>query len=442
MASLPSPPRVHLFRPGDPPAHVAAWLGEQGFTGRLGQRAVWTDGSVHVAIGVGERPTLESIRDSLRAVGLAHGTDVAADWPAELSSLLGPGLLTRVVAGSLWDLGLRPVELLGDPDDIAWAEIESRAVARAREWTNAAGADLTPERFAAVAHDTAAAGFLECTVFDPGALASGGFGGLLAIGAGSRYGPRLVDLRYSPKNPRAQICLVGKGITFDTGGLSLKSPAAMMPMRMDKVGAATVLAVMSVLHELHLPIAVRGLLALAENMIGPDATRPGDVITSWNGTPVRIMDTDFEGRVVLADALAYGAAGRPDIMIDIAALTYQVSVALGQEIGGVISNDDLLASRVLAAASDVGEAMWPLPLPRRYLDQVNWQDGVKNHPESETGRTLTAALFLSRFVPETVPWAHLDITGPAWRGPASQDGATGFATRTLLRLIASHQSDP
>ena len=278
---------------------------------------------------------------------------------------------------------------------------------------------------------------LSFTVLEGDDLRDQGFGAIFGMGSGSPHPPALLDLRYRPSAARSRVTLVGKGVTFDTGGLSIKSSAAMAGMRQDKCGAATVLAVMSVLRDLEVDVEVRALLPIIENMIGPGSLRPGDVVTAWDGTRIHVMDTDFEGRVILADALAYASAEDPDLIVDIATLTYQVVTALGPEIGGLFTRDDETAATLIAAAHRAGEALWRLPYSERYLDQVVVPGGLKNHPEADTGRAITAALFLGQFVPESTRWAHLDITGPAWRGPASSPGATGFGVRTLLSLLRS-----
>jgi leucyl aminopeptidase len=288
-------------------------------------------------------------------------------------------------------------------------------------------------------------------VLGPRQLADEGFGALAAVGAGSANGPHLVQLDYPGSgDPAAQdagnapagaapdgphVALVGKGITFDSGGLSLKSPAAMQAMRLDVAGAATVLAVMAGLRRAGCRLRIRAVLPLAENLPGPGASRPGDVVTAWNGTQIQVLDTDFEGRVVLADALALAASARPGLLVDVATLTYQAEIALGPQIAAVFGRDDAAVARVLAAGAEAGEPLWQLPWAERYLYQVRTPSGVRNHPLNDTARAITAALFLGEFVPPEVPWVHCDMTGPAWTGDASHDGATGFGARTLLRLL-------
>jgi leucyl aminopeptidase len=300
---------------------------------------------------------------------------------------------------------------------------------------NAPASVLTPRRAAQWAGELADRAGLEFSVLAGDEIQALGFGALAAIGRGSVNEPALVRLAYEGGGRGPRLSLVGKGITFDSGGLSLKSPAAMQAMRMDVAGAATVLAVMGALPRARYPISVHAVLPFAENLPGPDATRPGDVVTASNGTQIQILDTDFEGRVVLADALALAASERPDLLVDLATLTYQSEVALGPEIAAVLGRDNDAVEQVLRAAAEAGEPMWPLPWAPRYLDQVRTPFGVRNHPLHDSGRALTAALFLGEFVPATTPWVHCDMSGPAWAGDASQDGATGFGARTLLRLV-------
>jgi leucyl aminopeptidase len=405
----------------------------QGFHGAVGDRAVLTGETLTVIAGLGPEPGREQVRLAVRGLGLPQGTELRRDCLAEERRDVA---LARAVIAELVDAGYVPKWPGVDMEQLAWGEAESLALERVRLWTNAPGLDLTPARFADVALALGGDTGLHVSVLDERDLRDGRFGAILAVGQGSQHPPRLVDVRYGHPAARAHITLVGKGITFDTGGLSLKSPAAMAPMRMDKVGAATVLAVASVLPRLGLPVAVRAICPLAENMIGPGAIRPGDVVVGRSGVPITIVDTDFEGRVLLSDALAWAGEEQTDAIVDVAALTYQVAIALGQEIGGFFANDDRLAERLIEAGAAGGEEWWRLPLAQRYLAQVTLGDGVKNHPESDVGRAITAALFLEQFVPDGKPWAHLDITGPAWTGPASGPGASGFSTRTLLGLLA------
>ncbi|SNR91848.1 M17 family metallopeptidase [Blastococcus mobilis] len=429
-------PRRVRFEHAPQPVPAESWLP---FTGRAGELAVAGD-TLRVGLGArgamdpGSPSAIESARTAaLAAGGCLTGGDVEVRVPegcAELVAALVDGLAAGCRAA-------QPVRLLLPADHLADARrgLLAAAVARLAAALVSAPANLlTPHHAAEWAGEIADRAGLDCTVLGPEELVAQGFGGLAAIGAGSVNGPRLVRLRYSVPGGGPVLALVGKGITFDSGGLSLKSPAAMQSMRLDVAGAATVLAVMAGLRAAGCPISVQAVLPFAENLPGPGAMRPGDVVTAWNGTEVQLLDLDFEGRVVLADALALAAADRPDLLVDLATLTYQAEIALGPDIAAVLGRDDAAVEQLLAAASAAGEPMWRLPWAARYADQVRTSSGVRNHPLHDSGRALTAALFLGEFVPRDVPWVHCDMTGPAWRGDASRDGGTGFGARTLLTL--------
>jgi leucyl aminopeptidase len=398
------------------------------FRGDLGQ--LHADGDT-LLVGLGPALTPETVRlaGTVAGAALPDGdvTTTPPDPAPDLARAWVDGLVSGVAPG-------RKVRLSVTGPPAVEGLAAAQAVHLARLLTNAPANVLTPERAATWASDVAAATGLACSVLDPEDLRRGGFGALTAIGAGSANGPRLVRLDYA-NGAGPAITLVGKGITFDSGGLSAKSPDAMQAMRFDMAGAAAVLAVLAVLARLRVPGTVRAVLPFAENLPGPGAARPGDVVTAYDGTQIQIMDTDFEGRVILADALALAAADRPDLIVDLATLTYQAEIALGPEIGAVLGRDDAAVDAVLAAAGSAGEPMWRLPWAQRYRDQVRTPFGVRNHPLRPSGRALTAALFLGEFVPPSIPWAHCDIAGPAWSGDASGDGATGFGVRTLLRLV-------
>ena len=408
----------------------------QGFTGQRGQVLVVDEGGPVVYLGLGSRPGW-CPEDGFVALQGLSGLQIEAA-ACDASGVIAA--LTSVTdddsARELVGIGLA-LALPGSAPDAGAGGVIAAAVERARRWTNAESVVMNPSAFVAEARQVADDEGLTCVVLEGDELRDQGFGAIHGMGSGSPYPPALVDLTYRPPAPKARITLVGKGVTFDTGGLSIKSAAAMATMRLDKCGAATVLAVMTALRRLDVGVEVRALLPVIENMIGPGSLRPGDTVTAWNGTRIQVMDTDFEGRVILADALAYASADEPDLVIDIATLTYQVVAALGPEIGGLFARDDETAQQLSQAAFRAGEPVWRLPYDERYLDQVLVPAGVKNHPETDTGRAITAALFLGQFIPAATPWAHLDITGPAWTGPASGSGATGFGVRTLLSLLRS-----
>jgi leucyl aminopeptidase len=405
---------------------TGGWLPFAGEPGRL-----HADGDT-LLVGLGAEFSVEALRTAASAAGAVVTTDVGTEPPvagADAVRAWVDGLASGIPG---------PVRLLL-PDVPAAAHeglIAAQAVELARLLTSAPANVLTPATAAAWARDVAVAAGLACEVWEPDELRAGGFGALTAIGAGSVNGPRLVRLTYTGDAPGPAVTLVGKGVTFDSGGLSAKSPDAMQGMRFDVAGAAAALAAMAVLRRSGVPGTVRAVLPFAENLPGPGGARPGDVVTAYDGTQIQIMDTDFEGRVILADALALAATDRPDLIVDLATLTYQAEIALGPGIGALLSPADGAADAVLAAAAAAGEPMWRLPWATRYLDQVRTPFGVRNHPLHPSGRAITAALFLGEFVPRSIPWAHVDMAGPAWSGDTSVDGATGYGVRTLLRLVA------
>ncbi|HVV22621.1 MAG TPA: peptidase M17 [Pseudonocardiaceae bacterium] len=401
------------------------------FRGELGQ--VHADGDT-LLVGLGPSTTPEMMRIAGQAAGA-----VLPDGAVSVTAPDDPDLARAWVDG-LAGGATGATRLLVDGAAAAEGLIAAHAVRLARLLTSAPANVLTPATAAAWAKDLATQADLDYAVLEPDDLRAGGFGALLAIGSGSVNGPRLVRLGYA-NGPGPAVTLVGKGVTFDSGGLSAKSPDAMQGMRFDVAGAAAALAAMAVLRRLGVPGTVRAVLPFAENLPGPGGARPGDVVTACDGTRIQIMDTDFEGRVILADALALAARDRPDLIVDLATLTYQAEIALGPEIGAVIGRDDGAVTAVLDAARAAGEPMWRLPWADRYIDQVRTPFGVRNHPLRPSGRALTAALFLGEFVPESIPWAHCDMAGPAWQGDTSGAGATGFGVRTLLRLLVDGGRD-
>jgi leucyl aminopeptidase len=310
-----------------------------------------------------------------------------------------------------------------------------------RDLVNEPGGTLTPpvlaERLDALAseHD------LECTVWDEQAIRREGLGGLLGVNRGSTLPPRFVQLRYAPPAaPRGRLALVGKGITFDSGGLSIKTGAGMMTMKDDMGGAAAVAGAMSVLRVTAPKCEVRAYLPLTDNMSDGDATRPGDVLRIRGGKTVEVLNTDAEGRLVLADALtlATEADPAPDAVLDLATLTGAVESALGQRIAGLMGNHEGWIDEVRAAAGRAGERVWPLPLPadyRRHLDSD--VADLRNIGRIPAGGSLIAGIFLQEFVGNGIPWAHLDIAGTAWSTEVDGElakGATGFGVRLLVEL--------
>ena len=319
-----------------------------------------------------------------------------------------------------------------------------RATSLTRDLVNTPPADKRPPALADRVAEMAATAGLTVTVFDEVALADGGFGGILGVGQGSSEPPRLVELTYDPEGASGHVVLVGKGITFDSGGLSLKPPASMNTMKSDMSGAAAVAGAMSVLRDLDVKVKVTGLLALAENMPSGEAIRVSDVLTHRGGKTVEVMNTDAEGRLVLGDALAYGAEMEPDAIIDLATLTGAQIVALGNRIAGLMGNNDDLVTEIRDAASAAGEQVWHLPLPEEYADHLKSEVAdFKNIGKPMQAGTLIGGLYLQKFVGD-IPWVHLDIAGPAFTeegdGWYTPKGGTGMGVRTLLALLTARSS--
>ena len=319
------------------------------------------------------------------------------------------------------------------------AEVLATAVNLVRDLVNTGPSDLVPATFAGRAGQIAAEAGMDIAVLDEEALAGAGYGGILGVGQGSVHPPRLVRLEYAPPQASKVLVLAGKGITFDSGGLSLKPAKAMETMKSDMGGAAAVLGAMQAIAVLGLSVRVIGYLPLAENMPSGTAQRPSDVLTIYGGTTVEVLNTDAEGRLVLADALARSGSDSPDVLVDVATLTGAQVVSLGPRVAGVMANDDALRDAVVDAAGRAGEAMWPMPLPdelRKGLESS--VADLTNVAQDRNGGMLVAGLFLREFVPLGVRWAHLDIAGPAYNeGPPhgyTPKGGTGAATRTLVQI--------
>ncbi|WP_159620738.1 leucyl aminopeptidase [Ruania rhizosphaerae] len=319
------------------------------------------------------------------------------------------------------------------------ARTVAEAVHGTRDLVNLSPNVLYPESFAARARDLAKGTKVKVSVLDERALSDGGYGGLLGVGKGSARGPRLVRLEYRPSRTRRHVALVGKGITFDSGGLSLKPAKGMEAMKNDMAGAAAVLHTVLAVARLGLPIAVTGWLALAENMPSGSAQRPSDVITIRGGKTVEVLNTDAEGRLVMADALVAATEEGPDAVIDIATLTGAQMVALGNQVSAVMGNDDV-REQVLSAADRAGEQFWPMPLPEELRASMNTPMADIANMGERYGGMLVAGLFLQEFVGET-PWAHLDIAGPAFNDSSPRHyvpkGGTGVGVRTLVELLTA-----
>jgi leucyl aminopeptidase len=316
------------------------------------------------------------------------------------------------------------------------AQLVASAVNAVRDWVNTPAGDLTPPGFADEIVRAAKGTPVEVTVLDEADLAPLGCGGLLAVGGGSSAPPRMVELRYSPPAPAVHLALVGKGITFDSGGLSIKTAGGMETMKCDMAGAAVITQATLAVARLGLPVRITAYACLAENMPSGSAMRPGDVVTIYGGKTVEVLNTDAEGRLVLADGLARALEQDPDVIVDVATLTGHMVQALGGRVGAVFGSEDLVGSLVVAGRAS-GEKLWPMPIPQDVVDRVRGSKiaDLAQHDLTRWGGGLFAAAFLREFTGDR-PWAHLDIAGPAFNtGPALGHwvpGATGFALTTLV----------
>jgi leucyl aminopeptidase len=319
-------------------------------------------------------------------------------------------------------------------------EIFGRATWFARDLVNAPANDVHPTHLAAVATEVAKEAGLGLEVYDREQCRKMGMGAFLGVAAGSEQPPQFIHLSYVPARPRRRVAVIGKGITFDAGGLDLKTAEGMLRMKDDMSGAAAVLAMMRALPQLAPAVEVHGLVAATENMPSGSALRPGDVLRAMNGTTIEVGNTDAEGRLTLADALCYARERvKPDELIDLATLTGACVVALGPQCSGLMTNDQPLARRLLAAADAAGERVWQLPLIEEYREGLKSEVADLNNVGQRGGGAITAALFLKEFAGE-LPWAHFDIAGPAFSErdtPLAPKGGTGVAVRTLLTYLTA-----
>lgn len=389
-----------------------------------------TLGAARVVVACGARPL-----ETPQLVAFAEGFELAAyrfaKYKSESDAPPAVTELTLVVVSP-------PAEKILETEWRALATTLS-GVTLARDLVNEPPAVKTPAYIADVAKKVGQAAGLEVEVWDAKRIASEKLAALIAVARGSSEEPRFVHLRYRSKSTQHRIALVGKGITFDSGGLSLKPAKSMETMKCDMAGAAAVLGAMTALARLKPAIDVDGYIPITENLPGGRAQKPGDVIRYRNGKTVEVLNTDAEGRLVLADALLVAADAKPDAIIDLATLTGACMVALGTQVAGLFANDQKLADRLLAAGTDTGEPLWQMPLVAEYKDDIKSAVAdIKNIGGGHAG-SITAALFLQEFVGST-PWVHLDIAGPAFLEkalPYTPKGGTGFGVRTLVRYLTT-----
>lgn len=329
-----------------------------------------------------------------------------------------------------------------DRSAIKAAEFQGAALLDTANLANLPGNAAPPARIASWARAMAKQTGLSCRVLGRSELEKKGCGGILSVAQGSAQDARMIILKHAGSNAQAKpIVLVGKTVTFDSGGISLKPGKGMGWMRYDKCGGMAVLTAMQMIARMNVKVPVVGILGAAENMPGSNATRPGDIIKAYNGKTIEVLNTDAEGRLVLADALGLAADMKPRAIVDLATLTGAVIVALGHAASAVLGNNETLVKELIESGATAGERIWELPLFKEYTDDMksDFAD-LSNLCKSGSAGTATAAAFLQEFVPEGIPWAHLDIAGTAWEEaakPHQAAGATLFGARLLATWIAS-----
>ncbi|MFE1560275.1 leucyl aminopeptidase [Streptomyces sp. NPDC058734] len=453
---------------------LAAVLDSLGATGAEGETTklpapAGLKAPVVLAVGLGTAPEQDESFDEealRRAAGAAaralHGSKKAAFAlpldDASAVTAVAEGALLGAYAFTAYQGGekkasknggpkqpLAEVALLGakprDKEHKAAAEravVVATEVNVARDLINTPPNDLTPEAFAAVASATAKENGVKVQVLDEKALVKGGYGGIMGVGKGSENAPRLVKLSYTHAKAEKTLAFVGKGITYDSGGISLKPAGHNETMKCDMAGAAAVFAAVIAAAKLGLQVNVTGWLALAENMPSGSATKPGDVLRMYSGKTVEVLNTDAEGRLVLGDALTKASEDNPDAIVDVATLTGAMVLALGDRTFGIMANDDAFRTSIHEIAEEVGEASWPMPLPEDLRKTMDSPTADIANMGVRMGGGLVAGLFLQEFVGEGITWAHLDIAGPAFHEGApygyTPKGGTGSAVRTLVRL--------
>ena len=452
--------------PGDKPEPVGvlAALGfgaKPGSTATVGSPSVDAGAPITVYVRVGATSSLEDLRlataKALRSVGKA--TTVSLDFgtltAGEVSVVTEAIILTTYRFITYKDAKatksaahVSKVTIV-HPDArkaaikkaVERGTIVATAVCQARDWVNTPPRDLRPPAFAEAIKAGAAHG-VKVQIWDEKKLERERCGGILSVGQGSSAPPRLVKVTYTPAKAQSKLALVGKGITFDSGGLSIKTGVGMQTMKCDMGGAAAIVAAVNAIATLGLPVQVTGFACLAENMPGATATPPRDVIKMRNGKSVEILNTDAEGRMVLGDGLALALESQPDHIVDVATLTGAALVALGATTAAVLGNSEDLELAVLGAAAEAGEAMWRLPITEEVAEQVTASSiaDLRQIGTKPVGGTLFAAAFLREFVADA-SWVHLDIAGPAFNDGAARGylapGGTGFAVRTLVQYATS-----
>ncbi|MFN3216399.1 MAG: leucyl aminopeptidase [Acidimicrobiales bacterium] len=443
-------------------------LASRGFEASPGQAETLTTArGLVLAVGAGKQADVSVGRLRQCAVAVARGAgrhrSIAVDFTDARGDAVDPidavqAMAEGIELGAYEFLGhksdpkpseLRRVTIVGPTgvkakDALARGEAIAAGVALARDLVNEPGGSLTPVAFARRVTSLARAKKLTVQVMDLAAIRKARLGGLLGVNRGSEQQPRFVTLRYRPKGAsRGSLAFVGKGITFDAGGLSIKTAQGMMTMKCDMAGAAAVVGAMAAIAEVAPPVEVTAYLPMTDNMLGGDATRPGDVLTIRNGKTVEVLNTDAEGRLVLADALSLAGEAEHDAIIDLATLTGAAMAALGPQYAAVMGNDDAWVSQVLEAGERTGERLWRLPLAPEYRSMLDSTVADIKNIGGPLAGAITAALFLQEFVPEGTAWAHIDLAGPSFTDTPFDEhpkGGTGFGVRSLVSLAESFEA--
>jgi leucyl aminopeptidase len=446
---------------------LADFMAEADFDGTVGQTlAVPTAGKLGakaaLLLGVGPRDEFDVDAVRRAAATLARRASRSATVATTLLEAIGEGVDKPAAAQALAEGvllgGYQFIEYKSDAKPSQLAEVAvlarggarvqagidrgvtvSNAVIWARDMVNEPSAAKSPAAFADAAKKLLRGKGVTVKVLGVPEMTSAALGGVLGVGQGSDQPPRFVKVTYTPRGARGSLALVGKGVVFDSGGLSIKSASGMEEMKTDMGGGAAVLAAMSTLDELGVKAKVTAYVPMVENMPSGTAIRPGDVLKIRNGKTVEVLNTDAEGRLILADALSLAVEDEPDAIVDAATLTGACMVALGDKVAGLMTNRDGWGEQVRAAADRAGEPVWPLPLPKAYRKQIESEIADVKNIGGSYGGALTAGLFLEEFVGD-VPWVHLDIAGPA-RAKADDgelvQGGTGFGVRTFVEVAST-----
>jgi leucyl aminopeptidase len=434
--------------------HVPILKAERAIVVGLGKRDKFSAKNLHKAISKAARTARNIKRDELAFVlpdSDALGTRELATAVTE-GAVLGlhvyNAFKTDDEAKNLTDV--KSITLIADQKHSEnhlragadYAAVVAQASIRAREWVELPSNKKSPQFLAFQAEQIADENEnLSCEIWDENRLREENMNALIGVGQGSDNPPRLIKLEYSPEKPNdeAPLILVGKGVTFDTGGYSLKPAANMEDMKDDMAGAAVVLASMEAIAELKPKRRVIGLVGSVENMISGRAQRPGDIVQARNGKTIEVLNTDAEGRLVLSDVLSYASELKPAAIVDYATLTGAIGIALGQEAAGLFSNDDELSQKIVAAGEATNERVWPFPMWDEYKDHIKGAVAdIKNMGKERRAGSIAGAVFLQHFVGEGIPWAHIDIAAVSYvreDRPLSSGGATGFGVRLTLELL-------